>query len=538
MSSSEDESLAQHLERIEQFMAGCRLLPFPRERSALRKELAEFLRAELDQHVEQWLEIVKSAFRMSPTRRDEIRDSIRDAQLRWFRHIEDPADVETYRYIRDHARGGFISQFPASRFLATQMKLRHLQRKALYNRYAEEPDKLRDLLILFDQEFQERILHITDFFVEAKVEELHHQEISYRQTIDNAPATIFTIDCETGAVTDANRVAERVTGFTRAELVGRFAWDLHPPEERERARKHWMATVETHHHTTEELHLSRKSGGSVPVFISSGMIEHGKSRYINQICVDLSDRRRLEGQLVQSEKMAAIGQLAAGVAHEIRNPLAAIRNALYDLKEILGDGPPEAKEDLAIAEEELIRAKAIIDNLLEFSRVSRVDHEPVDLNDLVRKTVFLMNKYLQNSDVRVETDLSPIPNCMANANAMRQVVLNLVTNAVQAMPNGGTLSLRTWTIPSTNGRGRRIAVEIGDTGVGISKDDLKDIFNPFFTTKAPGQGTGLGLSVVDSIVRQAQGEIHVDTKVGAGTRFRLEFPCNCPDSTVAADGAA
>jgi polar amino acid transport system substrate-binding protein len=236
--------------------------------------------------------------------------------------------------------------------------------------------------------------------------------------------------------------------------------------------------------------------------------------------------------------MAAIGQLAAGVAHEIRNPLGAIRNALYDLKEILGEGPPEAKEDLAIAEEELVRAKAIIDNLLEFSRISRVDQEPVDLNDLVRKTLFLMNKYLQNSDVRVETNLSPIPNCMANANAMRQVVLNLVTNAVQAMPNGGTLSLRTWTIPPLNGRGRRIAVEIGDTGVGISKEDLKDIFNPFFTTKAPGQGTGLGLSVVDSIVRQAQGEIHVDTKLGEGTRFRLEFPCNCPDSPALADGAA
>ncbi len=532
MSSPVDESLAQHLSRIEQYMEGCRLMPIPRERSTLRTELAEFLRSCLPELLEHWLDIVTSALSMSSARRDEIRDSMRDAQLRWFRHIEDPEDIETYLFIRDHARGGFISQFPASRFLATQMKMRHFQRRALYARYADDAERLSELLTLFDQEFQERILHITDFFVEAKVEELHHQEISYRQTIDNAPATIFTIDCASGEVTDANRVAERVTGYSRAELVGRLAWELHPLEERERARQHWLETVETHHHTTEELHLLRKGGGSVPVFISSGMIEHGKSRYINQICVDLSDRRRLEDQLVQSEKMAAIGQLAAGVAHEIRNPLGAIRNALYDLKEILADGSAEAKEDLAIAEEELVRAKAIIDNLLEFSRVSRVDQEPVDLNDLVRKTIFLMSKYLQSSDVRVETKLSPIPNCLANANAMRQVVLNLVTNAVQAMPNGGALSVRTWTIPRTNGRGQRIAVEIGDTGVGIPREHLKDIFNPFFTTKAPGQGTGLGLSVVDSIVRQAQGEIHVDSKIGQGTRFRLEFPCNCPESTV------
>ena len=230
MASPEDESLAQHLDRIEQYMAGCRLLAFPRQPSALRRELTELLRATLPGLLEEWLDILTPALSMSSSRRDEIRESMRDAQHRWFRHIENPADVETYLYIRDHARGGFISQFPASRFLATQMKMRHLQRRAVYDAFEGEPAKLRDLLTLFDQEFQERILHITDFFVEAKVEELHRQEISYRQTIDNAPATIFTIDCETGAVTDANRVAERVTGYSRAELLGRLAWELHPAE--------------------------------------------------------------------------------------------------------------------------------------------------------------------------------------------------------------------------------------------------------------------------------------------------------------------
>jgi PAS domain S-box-containing protein len=538
MAADDDSTLTQHLQRIETYMRGCELHPYPHEPSPLRSELVGFLRSRLDEVLESWLEVVTSALAITPARREEIRESMREAQLRWYRHVENPADVETYRFLRDHARGGFISQFPASRFLATQMKMRQLQREALLQGYADHPEKLRDLAALLDQEYQERILHITDFFVEAKVEELHEHELSYRQTIDAAPAPIFAIDAETARVTDANLVAERTTGFRREELVGRLAWELHPPDQHDKAKRHWQETLAQLHRTTEELSLLQRSGERVPVYLSSGVIDFGRARIVNQIYVDLSTRRRLESQLIQSEKMAAIGQLAAGVAHEIRNPLGAIRNALYDLKEILADGPPDAKEDLAIAEEELVRAKAIIDNLLEFSRVSRVDHEPVDLNDVLRKTLFLMNKYLQNSDVRVETDLSPIPNCLANQNAMRQVVLNLVTNAVQAMPSGGVLALRTWTMPARNGGAPRIAVEIRDTGVGIPDEQLNDIFNPFFTTKAPGQGTGLGLSVVDSIVRQAQGEIHVESRVGEGTTFRLDFPCNCPDPAAAVEDVA
>jgi signal transduction histidine kinase len=144
-----------------------------------------------------------------------------------------------------------------------------------------------------------------------------------------------------------------------------------------------------------------------------------------------------------------------------------------------------------------------------------------------------MNKYLQNSDVRVETDLADVPPCLGNENAMRQVVLNLITNAVQAMPEGGRLQLRTRLTGDGHNAGKRIVLEVVDSGVGIPPENLKDIFNPFFTTKAPGQGTGLGLSVVDSIVRQGQGEIRVQSKVGQGTTFRLEFPCNCPEPEAA-----
>jgi signal transduction histidine kinase len=179
-------------------------------------------------------------------------------------------------------------------------------------------------------------------------------------------------------------------------------------------------------------------------------------------------------------------------------------------------------EDLRIAEEEIDRAQSIIKNLLEFSRESGAELERLDVNDLVARTLQLMQKYLQDNGVRVTTSLGPIPSCLANANAMRQILLNLVTNAVQAMPAGGELTLTTGAASPNS-----IRLEVRDTGVGIPSEHLQDIFNPFFTTKAPGQGTGLGLSVVHSILRRYRGEIRVTSEVGAGTTFTIDLPCQC-----------
>jgi polar amino acid transport system substrate-binding protein len=281
----------------------------------------------------------------------------------------------------------------------------------------------------------------------------------------------------------------------------------------------WKETRTKGNANRDDLHHRTRSGAILPIFINSGVIEYGEQRFIQQICVDMSDRQRLEDRLIQSEKMAAIGQLAAGIAHEIRNPLAIIMNALYDLGEIVDGNDPEVREDLRIAKEEMDRVQTIINSLLEFSRDSRAAIEIVDINDLLRKTLLLMNKYLQNSDVRVVTDLAEIVSCSANQNALRQIFLNLITNAVQAMPHGGELRVRTSLAPD-----HRVRLEFSDTGIGIPPDHVNDIFNPFFTTKSPGQGTGLGLSVVHSVVRRYHGDIHVRSTPNVGTTFTIELP--------------
>jgi polar amino acid transport system substrate-binding protein len=225
--------------------------------------------------------------------------------------------------------------------------------------------------------------------------------------------------------------------------------------------------------------------------------------------------------------MAAIGQLAAGIAHEIRNPLGIITNALFDLGEIVDSEDPDVLEDLRIAKEEMRRVQEIINNLLEFSRESRAETERVDVNDLLRRTVQLMRKSLEHGEVHVTMRLADVGACQSNQNAIRQVILNLITNAVQAMPDGGELTLAT-SKPAPD----RLRLEVSDTGVGIPPEHIKDIFNPFFTTKAPGQGTGLGLSVVHSVVERYGGDIRVQSRLGVGTTFAVEFPCACDGATL------
>jgi len=455
-----------------------------------------------------------------------------DAMERWIRHIADPEDVETYAYLRDHARRGFISHFPASRFLAGQMKLCRIFADALRETYRDDAGRRDALLRLLEQEFTERVLNVTDFFVAGREEELREQEATYRKWVYHAPAGIFTLACETGAILEANWVGEQLVGFTREELTRLKIWDLVPrPEHLHVTRVLEDARSRGHAHR-EDLHLRVRDDTLVPVFFNAGLIEYGHHHFFQIICVDISDRKRLESQLIQSEKMAAIGQLAAGIAHEIRNPLGIITNALYDLGEVVDSHNPDVKEDLRIAKEEMARVQAIINNLLEFSRESRAELESVDVNDLLRKTLQLMNKSLQSSDVRVVTEFGSLGSCMANQNALRQVFLNLITNAVQAMPNGGELRLRT--APMLDGR---IQLEFTDTGVGIPPEHLNDIFNPFFTTKAPGQGTGLGLSVVHSVVKRYRGDIRVESQVEQGTTFTIEFPCPCESAGMWPDGA-
>jgi len=237
----------------------------------------------------------------------------------------------------------------------------------------------------------------------------------------------------------------------------------------------------------------------------------------------LATLQTTQDQLIQSEKLASLGQLAAGVAHELNNPLGAV--LLYAdvlLRECPADDPHQP--DLRMIANEAKRCKEIVAALLNFARQNQVVAQLTDLNALIRETVAAEEKRDIYAPVTIVTELDPaLPKIQADPSQLRQVLINLMTNAADAMPQGGKLTLRTWNRPAG-----MVTVEVADTGVGIPPQNLSKLFTPFFSTKPFGKGTGLGLAIVYGIIKMHRGQISVQSEVGKGTTFTLTLPTRLP----------
>jgi two-component system NtrC family sensor kinase len=250
------------------------------------------------------------------------------------------------------------------------------------------------------------------------------------------------------------------------------------------------------------------------------------ARAFNTMVETLQDAQE---RLVQKEKLASVGQLAAGVAHEINNPLGTV--LLY--ADILYKETPEdnqqQREDLQMIVREAMRCKATVNDLLSFSRQNEVLAQETDLNDLLREAAEEVSRHDLYQQVELVTDLEPdLPPVQADPLQLRQVFLNLMNNAAEAMHGGGRLLLRTRKGPAAG----FVSVQVQDTGVGISEENMNKLFTPFFTTKPIGKGTGLGLAIVYGIVKMHRGQISVQTQVGEGTTFTVTLRERIPTQAV------
>ncbi len=222
-------------------------------------------------------------------------------------------------------------------------------------------------------------------------------------------------------------------------------------------------------------------------------------------------------QLRQNEKLASIGRLAAGVAHEINNPLTGVLTFSHLLRKRAKEEQDRLDLDLIIRE--TTRVREIVRGLLDFARGSPPTKELLDLNAVIRRTLRLVSSQAEFKGVSIREELSEdVPPVLGDGNQLQQVVLNICMNGCEAMPNGGMLRV------STVQKGREVVIAISDTGNGIPEQQIERIFDPFYTTKPVGKGTGLGLSVSYGIVQQHQGHIKVDSKVGRGSTFRIVLP--------------
>lgn len=252
-----------------------------------------------------------------------------------------------------------------------------------------------------------------------------------------------------------------------------------------------------------------------PMFNLDGELEN-----IIEYSRDVTDQKNIERSLIQSEKLATIGLLASGVAHELRNPLNIIETARYFIADTLEESKSDLHTKLDIIKRNVNRASNIINNLLEFSRHSPKDREKIDINKAIDKTLSLIEKDLHSQNIKVIKNYEDVPNAYMGVDSLKQVFLNIIINAVHAMPDGGKLRI------NTNKVDDWIKVEIEDSGYGISPDQLKDVFTPFFTTKEIGKGTGLGMYVSHSIMKREGGEILVDSTEGERTVFTVKLPTN------------
>jgi signal transduction histidine kinase len=241
------------------------------------------------------------------------------------------------------------------------------------------------------------------------------------------------------------------------------------------------------------------------------------------------DLKEVQEQIVWTEKLASLGKLAATIAHEINNPLAGVLNYIRLIIKQLSRNrlSHEKLEDISrylkIMESETARCGEIVKDLLAFARRTKITMESNRIEDIINKTLNLISHELEMKELRLKKNIAPnLPKVKCDFKQIQQVLLNLMYNASEAMPNGGTLTV---TANKANGGKAFIEVAISDTGCGISEKDMENIFEPFFTTKAEGKGAGLGLSVVYGIIARHNGTISVESESGKGSTFKVRLPC-------------
>jgi two-component system NtrC family sensor kinase len=362
-------------------------------------------------------------------------------------------------------------------------------------------------------------------------QEVSVSEERYRSLFDSAGDAIFLVDLGSLKIVEVNSAAEVLAGCEADRLVGRPLSDLCPKVRgRSESLLETKKGVEELFDAAGEFQLVRVQGERVLCEGSARLADCDRRPVFQINAREITGRKKMEQQLRQSEKLSALGQLVAGVAHELNNPLAVVMGyaQLMAKHKAIDD---KMRKDLHKVLHESERAAKIVRNLLTFVRPREPHLAMVNVNRLVTEALETREIHMQSANVKVVRKLTvDLPETTADAGQIEQVLTNLVANAIQALdghPEPRIIEV------ATERRGDRIRIVVADNGPGIPMQIVDKIFDPFFTTKGPGKGTGLGLSICYSIMEEHKGRIWVESEVGKGSRFIVELPVtrctNAPD---------
>jgi two-component system NtrC family sensor kinase len=363
--------------------------------------------------------------------------------------------------------------------------------------------------------------------VAYRTKEMEAQRRFTARIIDSLPVGLYVIDRDY-RIQAWNHTREMGSlGISRDDALGRKVFEVLARQPRDLLQEEFDSVFETGR--MEQMEIGSTATGELRHYRISKIpmrLDDDDITHVITIGEDITEWRNIQQQISQTEKLTAVGQLAAGVMHEINNPLATIgvcNEALMSRLSELPRAPKAAFEEyLRIVRSELDRCQAIIDGLLDFSKPKAQATQPEALDNIVEDALFLIRHHDRFRRIKLVRNLADsLPAAQVNAQQLIQVFLALMMNAIDSMEGDGTLTVTTWANPD---RADEVIVEFADTGMGIDSNDLAKIFEPFFTTKAPGRGTGLGLSICYGIVQQHGGRIVVDSQFGLGSTFRVFLP--------------
>jgi PAS domain S-box-containing protein len=357
---------------------------------------------------------------------------------------------------------------------------------------------------------------------------LRDSEAKYRSLFNSGPNPIFALDRRQYRILDANPRAEAIFGYTREELKGRLFSDLGPIDSLDREG----AGGETGDLSISKVQYKKKDGSLIHVNVHAIPARYGEAEALIVATTDISEMVEKDSQLIQASKMTTLGEMSAGIAHEINQPLNAIKMGSEFLEFMAGTGKKIPKAALTDVVREISgqvdRAVAIIRRLRDFGRKSDFTKNRVQINACVQSVMEIIGRQLALQNIQVEMDLdggiSPI---MAHSNRLEQVIFNLLTNARDAInqrQEGGDQAIDHRIIITSGQQDGRVRLTVSDTGVGIPASVKKRIFEAFFTTKQMGEGMGLGLSITNEIVEDYGGVIRISDGLEGGTAFILTFP--------------
>ncbi len=496
----------------------------------IRDEAADLIDRHFDGIVDQWGEAIagiihgNSKIARKDTDEKGRQDNMVNSLIRFVDHLRDPDDISTYVYLRRHCQEGMLSRLKPSQFNVIHIALKQIildHVKSTMTGPAME--RVRDLMVAA---IDERRLMVSQFYIESRERLLRESEEKYRNTIDHAPDPMYEIEPHTWIVTGLNAAAQRLhqmeaeKGHAEHQIIGNPLTELVPEEQRPGVILGLETVLRQGSAQTSEFPIG-------PWFfdVNSAMITYGKKQFIQMILRDVTQRREMLDSLIKAERLAAAGTFAAGVAHEVNNPLASISSLVQSI--LGGEGDLQRRTTLHTILSQITRISSTLKDLVNFARPTTAQRKPVDVNGLIAETLRLISYNKRFSGIQIEPILAPdLQRAFADDNEIQQVLLNLLFNAADASPAAGSvIKVITENQRAAQGsdQSRRITIKVVDNGIGIPREHLERVFDPFFTTKPAGAGVGLGLSLCQRMILSNHGTIRVDSEVGRGTAVTISL---------------